>query len=126
MEALSAEELFQKGMSYLNTNEGEAGKKKAVEYFEQAIELGSIAAKRELATILLGDTFAWDAKTDAEKKGVQLYEEAAAEGDKQAKEWYVLQFYDRSIFRWIKSSESKRKHAIAKKYLEELHNLKDC
>ena len=99
MTTLSAEELYQKGERYLRGDGVKADIKKAAEYFEQAINIGNLPeAKRELGYLLLGDgllqTDASDldglsAEIKRQKRGEQLIEEAAAEGDVLAQKWYI-------------------------------------
>ena len=127
MVTLSAESLYAEGMRYLNGDGVKKDEKKAVELLEKAIELGSANAKRAMAYVLIGDRMsAWDAKTDDEIRGVRLYEEAAAEGDKQAKEWYVLQFATLTPwFKFFKGQLAKDRAALAQKYLEELRANKN-
>ena len=92
MKTLSAKELHEQGVRYYKGDGGQKDDRKAIECFEQAITMGHAPSKRALACILLGEKSAWDAQTSEEKRGVQLYEEAASEGDKLAKEWFVLQY----------------------------------
>ena len=128
MKTLSAEELHQEGVRYYNGEGVNKDVPKAIKCFEQAITLGSTKSKRALASILLDDIqigsspiSIWNAKTDDEKRGVQLYEEAAAEGDELAKVWFVLQYGKMlSLFRLLKGEPAKRRYALAQKYLQEI------
>ena len=123
MKTLTAEELHQEGVKYYNGDGVKKDITKAIACFEQAIALGSTASKRALAYILLGEKSAWDAKTDDEKRGVQLYEQAAEEGDRQAREWYILQYGSMTtLFKMLKGEPAKRRAALAKQYLEELNS----
>lgn len=133
MATLSAEELYQQGERYLRGNGVKADKKKAAECFEQAISLGNILeAKRELGYLLLGDgllhTDASDldglsAEIKRQKRGEQLIEEAAAEGDVLAKKWYIKK-NDVNLFAFFLGAfpklsvylEQKRRKKLAMEY----------
>lgn len=142
MKTLSAKELYQQGERYLKGDGVKADKKKAAECFEQAISLGNILeAKRELGYILLGngllqtdasDLDGLSAELERQKRGEQLLEEAAAEGDISAKKWFIKK-HNHYLFAYFIGCfpnislylEEKKKCKIAKKYKEELIELGD-
>lgn len=141
MTTLSAEALYDEGMRYLNGNGVKKNMKKAIDCFEQSIAIGSSESKRELGLILLGDgllhTDAADlsglsAELEREKRGEQLLEEAAAEGDISAKKWFIKK-HNHYLFAYFIGCfpnislylEEKKKCKIAKKYKEELIELGD-
>lgn len=76
-----------------------ANEEKAIECFEQAIAIGNLPqSKRSLGHILLGDRLLHTDASDLEglkaeierhKRGEQLIEEAASEGDILAQKWYI-------------------------------------
>lgn len=128
MITLSVEELHQEGVKYYNGDGVKKDINKAIECFEKAIAIGSPKSKRALGFVLYGNGRAWAAETAEQKRGVQLLEEAAAEGDRVAKEWYVDQYEYAAVGAWIlklkfKSFDyegTKQRAALAKQYAKEL------
>ena len=131
MATLTAEELHQEGVRYYHGDGVKADEKKAIECFEKAIKLGNLPeSKRSLGHILMGNISRhWAAQTNEQKRGIALLEEAAADGDTIAKQWYVNQYINEGVgalllkLKFGKSynyTEAKRKASLARKYKKEL------
>lgn len=132
MTTLSAEELHQKGVKYFNGEGVKQNVNKAIDCFEQAITLGSVDSKRALGSILLNGIDGLSVLSFGnaqQRRGLQLIDEAACEGDTLAKEWYIENFARSGLFLFLfklrflmtfKYIEARRRAKIAMKYKEEM------